>query len=288
MNRVVSSRRSSLLLGGLVLGHAIVISGQVDGGGGVSLLERGLLLAIAPVQHLVAATTSGVASVWTGYLDLRGVHQKNQRLEARVRVLEMQLQEKETEAREAERLRGLLDLRRRLPFKTLPAEIISRGSLPWFRTLTLGKGARDGVRLDDAVVDTAGVLGRVIALGPHVARVQLLTDRDSGVGVLVERTRVGGVVSGQLGPSEEAGSLDLVLNYVPTTADVAVGDVVITSGQDRVYPKGLVVGRVRSVAQGSGLFKEILVTPSARFRAAEEALVIRGEPKALVFEETVQ
>jgi rod shape-determining protein MreC len=126
-------------------------------------------------------------------------------------------------------------------------------------------------------MSATGVVGRVFAVGPHAARVQVLLDRDSGAGVLVERSRVPGVVSGLVAASEagEAGQEDLQLKYVPERADVVVGDVVVTSGLDRIYPKGLVIGRVRLVGRGSGLFRDIRVEPSARFDRLEEVLVVR-------------
>ena len=124
------------------------------------------------------------------------------------------------------------------------------------------------------MLSPTGVVGRVFAVGPHAARVQVLLDRDSGAGVFVERSRVAGVVSGQVS-NPTAGDTDLLLKYVPDRADVAVGDLVVTSGLDRIYPKGLVVGRVRFVGKGSGLFRDIRVEPSARFESLEEVLVVR-------------
>jgi rod shape-determining protein MreC len=123
------------------------------------------------------------------------------------------------------------------------------------------------------VISPTGVVGRVIAVGPRAARVQVLLDRDSGAGVLIERSRVSGVVSGQV-IQPETGAADLLLKYVSERADVAEGDVVVTSGFDRIYPKGLVVGRVSYVGEGSGLLKEIRVEPSARFDRLEEVLVV--------------
>jgi rod shape-determining protein MreC len=154
------------------------------------------------------------------------------------------------------------------------AEVIAREGMPWFRSITINKGREAGVALDAPVLSPTGVVGRVISVGPRAARVQLLQDRDSGAGVLIERSRVKGVVSGQVGFAESS-SGDLVMKYVPEAADVVVGDVVVTSGQDRIYRKGLVVGRVHFVSPGS-LFKEVLVEPSARFEKLEEVLVVRG------------
>jgi rod shape-determining protein MreC len=137
------------------------------------------------------------------------------------------------------------------------------------------------------VLSTTGVVGRVFAVGPYAARVQVLLDRDSGAGVMLERSRVAGVISGQVaGPG--AGSEDLLLKYVPELADVVVGDLVVTSGTDRIYPKGLVVGRVRFVGKGSGLFREIRVESSARFDRLEEVLVVRMPAENLETPRSVQ
>jgi rod shape-determining protein MreC len=269
-----SARRSRLLLAGLVLAHLAVISHQVDGGGGVSLLQRGLLTALSPLQRGVGAVVRGVAEAWRGWAFHRETYLENQRLLARVRQLQTELQARSNRAREAERLRELLGLRRAVPLETLAAEVVGRDGVPWFRSLTIDKGESDGVSLDDPVVSPTGVVGRVFAVGPSAARVQVLLDRDGGAGVIVERSRVPGVVTGQVA-SPESGAEDLVLKYVPERSDVVVGDVVLTSGLDRIYPKGLVVGRVRFVGKGSGLFRDIRVEPSARFDRLEEVLVVR-------------
>jgi rod shape-determining protein MreC len=271
---IIDARKSRFILVGLVLLHLVVISHQVDGGSGASLLQRLVFAVLSPFQEAVAAAVRGVARTWTGYLDLRGVHERNQRLEERLSILETLLQEKQHKARESERLRELLQLRADLPHKTIVAEVIAREGMPWFRSITINKGRDAGVALEAPVISPTGVVGRVIAVGPRAARVQLLQDRDSGAGVLIERSRVKGVVAGQVGFAE-SNSGDLVMKYVPEMADVVVGDVVLTSGQDRIYPKGLVVGRVHFVSPGS-LFKEVLVEPSARFDQLEEVLVVRG------------
>jgi rod shape-determining protein MreC len=229
----------------------------------------------------------GVAQGFRGWVDLRHVHQSNERLEERVRYLETLLQERQHQAREAGRLRELLSLRQALPLETIPAEVVTREGVPWFRTLTIDRGREAGVRLEAAVIGPTGVLGRVIAVGPRAAKVQLLQDRESGAGVLIERSRVAGVVSGQAGPAD-AGPSDLVMKYVPALADVMAGDLVVTSGMDRVYPKGLRVGTVRAVGPGAGLFKEILVTPSARADQIEEVLVVKRGEEAPAFDESVK
>lgn len=279
MARVVESRRSGPLLAALLLVHLIAISHQVDGGEGTSLLGRTLLTLVAPLQLASGAAVRGVAGLWHDYVALRGAREENDRLRARLDALETRLQEQARLAREAERLRELLELRRILPFDSVVAEVIARDGMPWFRSLTLDKGAGHGVRLNAAVICPTGVLGRVIGVGASAARVQLLQDRDSGVGVVIERSRVPGVVTGQVSFAD-TGASELVLKYVPLAADVAEGDAVVTSGLDGIYPPGLVVGRVVSVAMGSGLFMDVLVAPAAQPARVEQALVLLDEREA--------
>nr|ADC35757.1 rod shape-determining protein MreC [uncultured bacterium 293] len=275
MNRV-ETRRSRLLLAGLVLAHLVYISNQVDRGGS-SLLQRWALAVFTPVQGAVAGALHGIASVWTSYADLRGVRRENRRLNERVGELEMQMQQRSQEAAEAHRLREVMGVRDVLPVRTVVAHVVARDGTPWYRTVTLDSGSEDGVRLDAPVLSATGVVGRVIARGPHAARVQLLLDPLSGAGARIERSRIAGVVSGQARTSSGAGG-DLVMKYVPMLSDVVVGDVVVTSGLDRIFPSGLLLGRVRFVKTGAGLFKEILVTPSARFDTLEEVMVVTSPP----------
>jgi rod shape-determining protein MreC len=265
---------------GLILAHLTAISHQVDGGTGVSLLQRGVLGVLTPLQRGVGATTSFAAELWRGWAFHRETYSENRRLRGRLRELESELQLRSFRAQEAVRLRELLALQQSVPLETLAAQVVGRDGVPWFRTLTLDKGERDGVGLDAAVISATGVVGRVFAVGPHAARVQVLLDRDCGAAAIIERSRVSGVVSGQVSATE-AGAEDLALKYVPERADVVVGDVVLTSGLDRIYPKGLVIGRVRFVGDVTGLFRDVRVEPSARFSRLEEVLVVKGAPARL-------
>lgn len=274
MARVIETRDSRILLAVLVLTHLVLVSRQVDVGGGTSLLERTVFRVLSPVQTGVGATVRAVRGALASYVWLRGVASENEALRGRLRAAEVELQRVREEAREAPRLRELLELRQVLPLQAVAGHVIARDGTPWFRTVTLDVGQRRGVRLDDAVISPTGVVGRVVEVGPEAAKVQLLLDRDSGVGARIERSRVTGVVGGQVGFADR-GTSDLVMKYVPALADVVVGDVVVTSGLDRIFPKGLVVGRVRSAGAGDGLFKELQVAPSAGFERLDEVLVLR-------------
>jgi rod shape-determining protein MreC len=272
----LAARHGRVLLAALVVAHLLVISGQVDGGGGASLLQRGLLALLSPFQVLAGGALRGVVEAWHGYLDLRRVREENRRLAERAEVLEQLLQEKQDRVREAERLRELLGMREAIDLPTVAAEVVARQGLPWFRSVTVNQGLSAGVSVNSAALSAAGVVGRVVAAGPHVARVQLLLDRDCSVGVVVERSRVTGVAQGQVAFAE-SGTTDLTMKYVPALADIVEGDTVLTSGLDGVYPKGLLVGRVRSVGPpGMGLFRDVLVTPSVAFDRVEEVLLVVG------------
>jgi len=285
--KVVETRRSRLLLAALVVSHLVVISHQVDAGGGASLLEHVLFGIFSPIQTAVARLVAGVSSAWSGYVALHGVREQNTAMLAQLHALELELDQTRQRASESERLRELLALKQAIPLQTVAAEVVAREGLPWFRSVTLDKGTRAGVALDAPVISASGVVGRVIAVGPHASRVQLLLDRDAGVGVVLERSRATGVASGQVG-LEEASHSELLMKYVSVLADVTPGDRVLTSGLDRIYPKGLVVGRVHSVGASSGLFKEVLVTPTARFEELEGVLVVTAPGDPLTLTESVR
>jgi rod shape-determining protein MreC len=276
----VETRRSRLLLAGLVLVHLVAISNQVDGGGGVSLFQRWTLNALTPVQKGLAGLVRGVGSVWSSYVGLRGVRQENLRLAGRASELEQELQVRRQQAEEAARLRDLLGLKQIMPVQSLMAMVIARDGTPWYRTVTIDKGSADGVPLSAPVLSATGVVGRIIKLGPHASRVQLLIDPVSGAGARIERSRVTGVVSGLShaeGTAEarrERPCGDLTMKYAAMLSDVVVPDVVVTSGLDRVYPPGLLIGRVCQVKLGAGLFKDVVVASSARFDSLEEVMVV--------------
>ena len=270
------TRGRRALLAALVLAHLVVISRQVDAGEGQSLLHRVVFSLLSPPQKLIGGSLRGVSGIWSRYVDLRSVREDNDRLRQRLRELELALREGRTLVRETERLREVLGLQRILPHESIAAEVIAREGLPWFRTITVDRGSDAGVALNAPVISPSGVVGRVVAVGPWASRVQLLLDRDCGVGVMIESSGVTGVVSGQVGLAD-SGTADLVMDYVPAHAEIEVGDVVVTSGLDRIFPKGLMVGRVRSVgSDAAGLFREVRVTPSARFDRLEQVLLLGG------------
>ncbi len=265
-----SLRRSWIWLLGFLVLHLVAISGQVDVEG-ISLFERTVVSVFSPVQHVVSVTSSGAAGAWSSFVDLRSVGTENERLKARLKEAELQLLDQRAAVEENARLRLILDLKPRLPMTTVLADVVARNASPWFKTISIDKGSAQGVFLGATVLSPSGVLGRVITVSANSASVQLLVDRDSGAAVLTERGRVDGIVSGFQDDAD--GSPLLLMKYVPGLAPVTPGEVVVTSGLDQLFEKGLVVGTVLRVAEPAGLFKDVWVRPSASPAFAEQVFV---------------
>jgi rod shape-determining protein MreC len=265
-------QRPGLVLGVAVVMHVIIISTQVSTASGAPLLRSVTFGAVAELQRLLSGGVGGVQDVWDGYISLRGVNDENAALRQQLQDLQIKLQEERALAQRTEDLRQLLELRQRAELETTAAEIIAGAASPEFRTVTIDKGTSDRLQTDMAVLSPSGVVGRVILPSRRAAKVQLLIDRNAAAGAIVERSRAQGVVVG-------GGTDQLRMEYVPGTAEVKEGDLVVTSGIDGIYPKGFVIGTIESVG-GSGTYHEILVRPAVDFSRLEEVLVVLTPPPA--------
>ena len=260
-------QRSGYLFLGVVLAHVLLISAQVTTRAGVPMLESVTFGLFSEVQRGLTSGLSGIRSVWSGYIGLRNLKVENDELKRQLAAVQVAAQEQRALADRARGFEQLLELRDRISLQTAAAEIIGAAAAPDFRTLTIDKGTRDGLRPDMAVIAPAGVVGRVVIPSARSAKVQLLIDRNAAAGALVERTRAQGVVVG-------VGEERLEMQYVSEASDIVVGDVVVTSGIDTMYPKGFVIGRVESVEKNGPAFKRIVVKPAVDFSQLEEVLVV--------------
>jgi len=170
-------------------------------------------------------------------------------------------------------LQQLLDLRESLKLSTMAAAVIAGGASPEFRTITIDKGTGDGIAPDMAVISPVGVVGRVVLPTPRAAKVQLLIDRDAAAGAIVERSRAQGVLVG-------TGTERLRLDHVPGTAEIKVGDRVVTSGIEGIYPKGFVIGQIESFERRAGEFTAVMIRPAVEFSNLEVVLVVVTAPQA--------
>ena len=256
-----------------MLGHVLLISAQVNSRSGVPALEAVTFGLMSEVQRLASSAVSGVLHVWSGYIGLRHLKQENDSLKRDIAAAQVAVQEQRALADRTLGLQQLLDLRNSVNLRTEAAEIIGGSASPDFRTVTVNKGATNGVRADMAVLAPAGVVGRVVAQSLRAAKVQLLIDRNAAAGAIVERTRAQGIVVG-------AGDDRLRMEYVSEVFDVFVGDIVMTSGIDGIFPKGFVIGRVEIVEKSGSAYRRIIVKPAVNFSGLEEVLVVTSPTPA--------
>ncbi|MFQ5668940.1 MAG: rod shape-determining protein MreC [Acidobacteriota bacterium] len=231
---------------------------------------QGIMLAVvSPVVRVSATLVDSVRGVWQKYLNLRSFQARARLLEEEIGQLRRERQGLREMQRENHRLHMLLDLRESLPGQALSARVIGLELSGPFRVALLNRGARDGVQRDHVVLVPAGVVGRVTAVSGRLCKVQLITDPSSGVAAMVERTRVQGMVVGR-------GVNDLKMQYVSNLSDIQSGDAIITSGLDRIYPKGLSIGEVKLVRSTEGLQQRVVVQTAVDFQTLEEVLVVGG------------
>jgi len=257
---------------GLLLLHLTLISMQVEDPSGTLLFKRWVLEAGAPVLNGTSNLSRELADLWTGYLWLRGARTENAQLQERVRDLGLLNSSLRQVQEENLRLRRLLAFSAVIPFETVGARVVGRAPSFLANTLYLNRGTADGVRSNQPVVSDSGVVGRTVLVTGAGCQVQLITNADASVGVMIERTRTPGVVRG-------TENMLLDLNYISNTEEVEVGDIVLTSGLDGIYPKGLPIGKVVDSQKGTTGFRNIRVQPSADLVRIEEVLVLLGPPK---------
>jgi rod shape-determining protein MreC len=271
-------QRTGWLFMAVTVGHIILISAQVNTQRGVPVLEALTFGAFAEVQRAATSAVSSAQEGWENYFALQQIRQENERLREEVAQLRVGLQQERTVAQQTLTLQKLLEFKGATEWQTKAAAVIGSGASPEFRTMTIDKGTQDGLLADMAVVAPTGVVGRIITASARASKVQLLIDASAAAGVIVERSRVNGVVSG-VGLNDEmafrAGLLDL--DYIPGTADLKVGDRLVTSGTDGIYPKGFAVGEIQSVEKDAGAYL-IRVRPAVDYATLESVLVVLNSP----------
>jgi len=273
-------KRTGYLFLAVMMAQVILVSAQVQTKTGTRVLQAMAFEVFSRVQHGTSSVVSGTRGIWGNYVDLRGVRVENGELKRRVAALEVQLQQEHALAARSAQLQQLMDLRSQAVFPTLAAEVIAGNPDPVMRSVTIDKGSADGVLADMAVVAPGGIVGRVIGpVGRRAARVQLIIDRNAGVGALTERTRAGGIVVGA-----EANP-PLRMDMVTNLSDAKAGDTVVASGVDGIYPKGYLIGRVESATRGGGLYQTVTVRPAVDFSGLEEVLVVLVPPRGAMVDE---
>jgi rod shape-determining protein MreC len=258
----------AIVLGGIATAMMIV-DRRETGASDPPWWSAWLLDVAVPIQETISVPLDVAHDAWVDYVALVGVRQENEELRARIAKLE----EESLQLREAllasGRLGSIAEMRAAYEVPMLPAELAGYDVSPWFRAVLLDRGSSRGVLSGMPVISERGLVGLVRATSARAAKAMLILDRQSAIDGAVERSRTRGIVRGD-------GGSKLVFEFVARETDVAVGDVVLSSGLDGVYPKGLRIGRVVEVPDAKGgLMARALLEPAVDFDRLEQVFVLQ-------------
>ncbi|HTS35290.1 MAG TPA: rod shape-determining protein MreC [Candidatus Solibacter sp.] len=223
--------------------------------------------AITPFERALVWMQSGTGNIWHNYFYLRGVRAENRQLKEQIEHMRLEQVRLSEDATQARRLQTLLAFKEQYIAKTVAAQVIGSSGSDLSRVIYIDKGENAGLKRDMAVITADGIVGKILTVYPNVSQVLLISDQSSGVGAILEKSRLQGVLRGT--PSGE-----IVLERVMSDETVPAGETLLTSGGDQIFPKGLPVGTVSHVGLGKELFLEIKVKPAADLSKLEEVLVL--------------
>ena len=232
-----------------------------------TLLERTLLSVFSPVPIAMRAAHETISDLYHGYLDMRSAVKENVEFRRRVADLTRENIDLRRSRGELARLRDLLGFGETLPMKSTLAHVVMLDTSGPFRSMLLDRGSDHGVEINDTVVGSQGLVGRVVLTTRELSKVQLIIDTGAGAGCRITRTRRQGVVRGD-------GRGALQLEYIPALSDVVPGDLLETAGTDGIYPRGIAVATITEIAEGRDLFKTVQCLPTVDFSSIEEVFVL--------------
>jgi rod shape-determining protein MreC len=267
MVAIPSRHKSLVLLAGVILAQLLLLAVQIKRDSQGRLIRVWTVGAVSPFQRAGASGIGGIRGVWNHYFALQNASRENERLRSENDTLKLQINQLQSRAAEADRLARLLNFR--LAHQNVPmlgARVIGTSADTASQTVYLDRGERDGIRRNMGVITPDGVVGKVIESYSNTSQVLLLSDKDSGVGAMISESRIQSPVGG-------VGEPLLSMKYVPNDDEVNLGQHVVTSGMDRIFPRDLPVGTVSQIKSGNP-FKQIRIRPSANLERLEEVIVL--------------
>ena len=240
------------------------------------LLRVWIQALVSPAQSISSGASGAGTNFVRQIVNFRSTASENEKLKQELSTAQLELRKAQQATAENERLKSLLDLKEQTHYDQVTARVIARDSSIWFNTITINRGSSSGIALNMPVVAGGGIVGRVIALSPWTAQVMMVTDEKAAAGAIVGQ--LGG--SGALGSVRGLGEKGLVeMRYVSGLVKVEVGDYILTTGQDGIYPPGLTIGEVVQVSPGTATQShEILIKPGAKLDQLEEVAVLLYHP----------
>jgi rod shape-determining protein MreC len=250
-----------------VLGLAVQVKRRSSADESTRVIRLWTVSAVTPLEKALVWCQNGLGGIWSNYVYLRGVRQENRELKFEIERLRLEQVRLSDDAQQARRLQALLSFKETYIAKTVAAQVIGSSGSEQSRSIYIDKGTSAGVDKDMAVITADGLVGKVLRAFGSSAQVLLINDQSSGVGVILDKSRLQGVIKG-------TASGEVVVEKVMTDEQVTPGERIVTSGGDQIFPKGITVGTVMKVTPGADLFLNIRVKPSANLSRLEEVLVI--------------
>jgi len=282
MESVLGRYRNLIILVGVlflqVLGLAVQVKTGANEAKDTRLIRLWAVGAITPFERAVVWAQTSTANVWHNYFYLRGVRAENRQLKEQIEQMRLEQVRLTEDAAQAHRLQNLLAFKEQYISKTVAAQVIGTAGSDLSRMVYIDKGEKAGIEPDMAVITADGVVGKVLLAGPNESRVLLISDQSSGVGAILEKSRLQGVLRG-------TANGEIALERVMSDEQVQPGETVLTSGGDRIFPKGLPVGTVTKVGNGKDLFLDIKIRPAANLSRLEEVLVVTQKQEHEAFAE---
>ncbi|MGB7136901.1 MAG: rod shape-determining protein MreC, partial [Acidobacteriaceae bacterium] len=275
MESFFSRYRNALVLIAVLVAQVIGLAVQVRvptqspaDKGSVRLIRSWVVGIVTPPERLLRATGGGIGGLWTNYIDLIHVRQQNKALKAQLDNVRLEEESLAEDARQGQRLQSLLGFQEKYVYKTVAAQVVGSSGTEQSQVLLIDKGSEDGIRPDMPVITPDGIVGKTRDVFGHTSQVLEISDQTSGAGVILEKTRIRGVLRGNSWGQPE------IVNVSPDER-IQHGEPVLTSGGDAIYPRGLAVGTVdRIVPDPDGTLVSVLIKPAANLARLDEVLVI--------------
>jgi rod shape-determining protein MreC len=267
---VLGRYRNLIVLVGVLFAQVLGLAVQVkrtNDSESTRLIRVWAVGAVTPFEKALVWVQTSSGNLWHNYFYLRGVRAENRSLKAQIEQMRLEQVRMSQDADQARRLQALLAFKEQFISQTMAAQVIGGSGSELSRSVYIDKGHKDGIKPDMAVITADGIVGKVLRVYRSTSLVLLIDDQTSGVGALLDKTRLQGILRGT--PAGE-----VVLEKVMSDETVPPGELVLTSGGDGIFPKGLLVGRVTKVTPGSELFLNIRVRPAADLSRLEEVLVV--------------
>ncbi len=272
-------QRAPIWLVALLVANLVIMAVDArDSNGQHKILRVWTQTFASPLQTASSKASGATSGFFEQIWNFRSTAAENAELKERLAKAELELSAARQAEAENEHLKKLLNLHEQTDIKSVPARVIARDPSVWFNTITINRGSTSGIAVNMPVVTGGGIVGRVITVSPFASQVMLITDEKAGAGAVVGQLGQSGALGSVRGRADLGVSV-IEMRYVSGLEKVEVGDNVMTTGQDGIYPPGLNVGKVVDVKHGSATqAHQIFIQPGAQLDHLEDVAILLYQP----------